>query len=416
MIIGYWVSHYEAPLTVREKISLANDQQQAFAQHVAAQGAEAIVLSTCNRTEMYVNVQAEAHAANLWQHLLSLRGMAPVDVAEFTIYAVGLVAAEHLFRVSSGLESVIIGEPQILGQVTNAHELAKEQGAVAHTLSLLCRSAIHTAKRVRTETEIAKGAMSFSSLGIRRVESNLGSIKELPVLVIGAGEMGQSVVKTLSLRGAQDVTLVSRTRSRAELVAKQWGIRTAVIAELPGLLAKSQVVFSTSSAPIAILTPDLVEPAATKSMVLVDLALPRDIHPAVEALPHVSVYDLETLTHQLEDSVAQRERAIPIAEALIAEEIKRYWVNHQTRAVVPTIKDIRSQADEIRRAELERLSNRISDEQAALLEEFSHRLMNKLLHHPTVALRTQAAQDNGDIYADVARELFGLAEPQAEAQ
>lgn len=412
MIVGYWVSHHEAPLQVREKLSLTNEQQQDFLAHVAELGAEAVVLSTCNRTELYVNVVDEPQAKELWQLLLAQRNVTREAVAGVTASATGQAAARHLFRVSSGIESAILGEPQILGQVTASYEQSQELDAIGHTLSLLCRSAIHTAKRVRTETSIAKGAMSFSSVGIRRSEHILGSIANLPVLVIGAGEMGQSVIKALSLRGATNVTLVSRTRSRAERVADEWDIQVADLDALPELLSDARVVFSASSAPHAILTNDLVQGAAAEPTVMVDLALPRDIEPTVERINNVTVYDLETLTAQLEDSLLQRQQAVPEVEQMIAEELGRYWADHQARAVVPTIKDLRSHAEQIRQAEVERIVNRIPEDQAKVFEEFSQRLMNKLLHHPTVALRAQAAKSNGDVYADVARELFGLAETQ----
>lgn len=412
MIFGTWVSHQQAPLNVREGISLTKAQQAEFLQQVARCGGEAVVLSTCNRTELYLNAQTEAEAQNAWRLMLSYCARTPEEVAAYTCYASGRGAAEHLFRVSSGIESVILGEPQILGQVTSALELSQEYNALGHTLSLLFRSAIHAAKRVRTETEIAKGAMSFSSLGIRRAEHYLGSITDVPVLVIGAGEMGQSVVKALALRGVRNVTMVSRTLSRVEKLAEQWDIEVAPLSDLPDLLRQARVVFAASSAADHILTPELIEPAAQSDMVLIDLALPRDIHPAVEELQRVVVYDLETLTAQLEDSLAQRQQAVPQVEALIDTLLGHYWADHQTQAVVPTIKELRSHAEEIRRAELERIANRIPEEQAQLLEEFSQRLLNKFLHHPTVALRAQAAQENGEEYADLARQLFGLAEPQ----
>ena len=214
------VSHHQTPLVIREKLSLTDAQQAQWLRDHA--GVEAVILSTCNRLELYAHTPSVAIVDDLWRDLLSQRGVVPHDVEQYTIQLTGQDAIDHLYRVSCGLESMALGEPQILGQVTHAFELAHEHDATGHALSLLFRSAIHAAKRARTETEIGGGSASVSSLGITRAEAVSGGLKNREVLVIGAGEMAQTIVKGLSQRGVSSVTVVSRTYESARLLAEQW--------------------------------------------------------------------------------------------------------------------------------------------------------------------------------------------------
>jgi len=413
MIICFSVSHNEAPLSIREKLNLTEPQLSNWLSREI--NAEVAVLSTCNRLELYVSSEDPSQAGTVWADLVNATSLSGENITEFTCTASGRDAASHLFRVASGLESAIIGEPQILGQVTAAFETANEHGKVGHALSLMFRSAIHAAKRVRTETHLDEGAVSFSSLGIRQSQLLYGSLEGEHVLVIGAGEMAQSAVKALVLRGLTNVTIVSRTFERAERLAEQWGVEAKPLEAIPHLMSQSRLVFSTTSTPEPVITPETIYdvlPSEDRALSLIDLAMPRDVHPDVNEIPGVTVFDLELLSTYIEDSLSRREQAVPEAATILEDELNHYWSDYRSREVVPTIKQIRSQAEAIRQAELERIINRLpeSDEEDVqrLLEEFSHRLMNKILHQPTTALRAKAASDDGDRFTDVARDLFGL--------
>jgi len=407
------ISHHTTPLALREQLSLTTDQQKQWL--AALPQGEAAILSTCNRLELYAFTPTEAGMDDLWHSLLARRRIEPAMIAGYTVSASGQAAVRHLFRVSSGLESMALGEPQIVGQVTRAYEQAHAQDAAGHMLSLLFRAAIHTAKRVRTETAIGAGAASISSLGIGKAEHTLGSLRARPVLVIGAGEMAQAIVKALVQRGATQITIVSRTYDAARSLADEWQVRARSITELKDALIEADVVFTTSSAPFTILSREDVEPLMPlregRGLCLIDLAVPRDIEPEVGAILGVCLHDMDDLQGVIEESLAGRQEQIPAVERIIDEELAAFWADIQAQAVIPTIRQLREQAEQFRQAELSRILNRLpseDDHARALVEQFSHRLMNKLLHQVTLNLKEKAAHDDGALFAAVARDLFGL--------
>lgn len=411
------VSHHQTPLTIREQLSLTNAQQaQWLGDHTDV---EAVILSTCNRLELYAHTSSARYMDELWRDLLSRRGVAAGDVEQYTVSLSGQDAIDHLYRVSCGLESMALGEPQILGQVTHAFEHAHDHHATGHALSLLFRSAIHAAKRARTETEIGGGSASVSSLGITKAEVTSGGLKHREVLVIGAGEMAQTIVKGLSQRDVMNVTVVSRTYENARLLADQWGIRARPITDLKEALAGADVVFTTSSAPFTILARADMEPIMRmrpdRAMCIVDIAVPRDVERDVNDIPNVCLHDMDDLQLVIEENLVERQTHVPAVEQIIQQEFNVFWNDYQSRTVVPTIRQLREQAERVRQAELARVYNRLSSEVGCelpkeLIEQFSHRLMNKMLHHVTRNLKARAAADDGALVAAVVRDLFELEE------
>ncbi len=407
------VSHHTTPLAVREKLSLTARQQAEWLSQ--RRGAEAAILSTCNRLELYAHLPSAQHMDALWADLLRCRDVQPGDVAAYTVALAGVDAARHLVRVSCGLESMALGEPQILGQVTGAYQGAHEHGAAGPSLSLLFRTAIHAAKRARTETTIGTGSASVSALGIARAEETLGALAERAVMVLGAGDMAETIVKALAQRGARRVTVVSRTFDRARQLAGAWDVAVRPITELKEALTEADVLFTTSSAPFTILAPEDVAPVMQarprRPLCIVDIAVPRDVDPAVAAIPGVCLHDLDDLQHVIEATFEERQANIPAVERIIEEELSKFWGDYQARSVAPTIRLLREQAEQLRQAELNWAYNRLppeSDRERTLFEQFSHRLMNKMLHHLTHNLKAKAGQEDGAMVAALARDLFGL--------
>ena len=409
------VNHHHAPLAVREWLSLSPAQQTEWlARHT---GNEVVVLSTCNRLELYAHVSNVRQMNALWADLLRLRDVTPTRVAAHTLSLNGREVARHLFRVASGLDSMALGEPQILGQVTRAYEQAEAQGAAGAALSMLFRAAIHAAKRARTQTAIGKGAASVGSLAIARAEEVLGALGERTVLVIGAGEMGQTIAKGLKQRGAQHVTLVSRTLERAQRLAAEWSITARPITALKDALLEADVLFTTAGAAHVILTRADIAPIMAarggRRLCIVDIAMPRNVAADVAEVEGVCLHDLDTLQHVVERNLAARQASVPNVERLIEEELAAFWKDYRAREVVPTIRLLREQAEALRQAELARVFNRLpaeSTRERELFEQFSHRLMNKMLHHVTRSLRERAGREDGELFATVARDLFGLEE------
>lgn len=407
------VSHERTPLAIREQLSLTTAQQTEW---LAKQnGVEAVILSTCNRLELYSNASTSQHMNALWADLLQQRAISSEQVSTFTESFSGFSAAEHLFRVSCGLESMALGEPQILGQVAHAHEMAHDHDTIGSVLSLLFRSAIHAAKRVRTETSIGAGSASISSLGITRVEETRGPLADLNILIIGAGEMGETILKALAQRNAHQVTILSRTFSRARRLADEWQVDACSITELKQAMTKADVLFTTSSAPFTILGCEDVMPImaarANRPMTIIDIAVPRDVDPVVGNISGVALHDLDDLQHVIEGNMEERRASVPLAEHIIDEELMRFWNDYQARSVVPTIRMLREHAEELRQAELSWAFNRLppeSEHERLLFEQFSHRLMNKMLHDLTRNLKAKAAEEDAALIVSVARDLFGL--------
>lgn len=412
MFFARSISHHTTPLDVREQLTLTDEQQGQWLERT--RDAEAVVLSTCNRLELYAFAPSVSHADRLWADLLAQSG-GWATAAPYTAVADGTSAPRHLFRVSCGLESMALGEPQILGQVTRAYEQAHAHGAAGTALSLLFRAAIHTAKRARTETAISRGGASVSSLGINRAEQALGTLADRSMVVIGAGEMGQTIVKALVQRGLTQITIVSRTYETARRLAAHWDVLARPLTELGDAMIAADVVFTTSNAPFTILSVADIAPVMAqrggRALCIVDLAVPRDVEQDAAHIPGVLLFDLDDLEQVIEQNLTERRQTIPVVERIIDEELAAFWHDHHARAVAPTIRQLRERAEALRQAELERVFNRLppDDEHArALVDQFSERFMNKLLHQLTHNLKVKAAGDEGPLLAAVARDLFGL--------
>lgn len=428
LVVG--LNHKSAPVSVREPLSFSSPALCALLDRLASGQApnlthhihEAVVLSTCNRLEFYALVDTPAAAT---PEIVNLIGRArQVPVSEFQPHLYRLEnekAVKHLMRVAAGLDSMVLGEPQILGQVVEAYQSARLHDTAGAVLSRLFQLAAHAGKRARTETGIALNPASISSVAIRLAEHHLGDLSERTVMILGAGEMGALALNALLKRNVQRFVIVTRTRERAAYLAAQWPATVITYDELGQGLQQADFVVASTGAPHTILHRSQVARALEtrngRPLFIIDIALPRDVEPAVGELPNVHLYNIDHLQSQAADNLKEREREIPQVEAIVAEETAEFMRWYRSRDVVPTLKNLRSQFDSLRQEELERALQRmqhLDPQDQQMIAEFSRRLMNKFLHQPTVRLKAEAAQGNGVAYTTAVRRLFGLEKSQQQ--
>src|SRR5688572_15347303 len=418
-ILSLGLNHTSAPVHVRERFAFDEEQIRAslaclFCGHTETSLAELIILSTCNRIELYA-VSTQLTYAELEEFLLDTRGV-PIQELDPYLYRFRDVdAARHLFDVAAGLDSLVIGEPQILGQITRALELARGQNAAGPTLNRLFQAAIHAGKRARTETTISRNPASVSSLAATVAEKTIGHIKTASVVVLGAGEMAELTVEALRKRGVQKIRVVNRTLERAHALADPWGAESATFESLFESVCEADILISSTGAPHLLVSAEMVREAmkvrAERSLVLIDIAVPRDIDPDAAKIPHVKLFDIDGLNAKLEDSLTRRLEEIPHVKRILNEEISEFEGYLKSLEMLPIIADIHQQAEAIRAAELEKSLRRmpdLTDAERERVEALTQSIVKKLLDHPTRRLRVEAVSQRAPEYAAVARNLFNL--------
>ena len=402
-IVLVGISHHQAPVELRERAALDPKRAAELARTLAGGQSEAVCLSTCNRTELYLadespdGAEQKAEAA-----LLALE--AELGPALYRLR--DEQAALHLFRVAAGLDSLVPGEGEILGQVRAAHEA----GATGSILDRLFRQALHAGKKARSETAIGESPASVSSAAAALAEQVFGDLRGRAVVVIGAGKVGELAIRNLVSRGASIAFVANRTADRAQELASRFGGTPLSLDRVGGELAHADVVLSSTSAPGWTLTRDVVEHslAARKGrpLFLIDLAVPRDLDPAIHDLEGCYLYDIDDLEAVVVETLAGRRREAERAEAIVAEEADRFRAWQASLDVVPAIASLRARAEEIRAAELSRA--KLNDAERRAAESVTAAVLNKLLHLPTIRMKQAAAAADGVIYADAVRHLFGL--------
>lgn len=411
-IICLGVNHRTAPVEVRERLACDLDQLLS----VGAPAGEMALLSTCNRLELYACSPASPAAVQdeLTAILSGATGVERQELSSHLYLRTGWDAVRHLLRVSTGLDSLVLGEPQILGQVTGTFMQATEAGVLGHCLTQLFRAAIRAGKRARNETAISANPASISSVALALAQQHAGDLRQKRVLVVGAGEMGRLALKSLHHRGAADVEVVNRTFARAESAAATFGGAAFPLEKLAERLAQADVVIAATGAPQPLLSAALVAQVLAqrpeRPLLLVDLAVPRDIEPAVGDLPSVRLFDVDDLRGSLDDALSAREAEVPRVEAIIAEEVSGLQNAYREMTVRPLIKELRGKAERIRQREMERTLRNLGDIDDATLrhiQKLSQVLVNQLLHEPTRYLKEKAVSgEAGEV--ELAREMFGL--------
>ena len=415
------VSHRTAPIALRERLFLEASSVATlltqFASHrrdtASGRSGELVVLSTCNRLELYA--LGELRESALSALIVKATGVSAAELAPVLYQRRGAEAVGHLGRVAAGLESMVAGEPQILGQVADAYGAAVAHGAAAHGLETLFRSAVRTGRRVRNETGINRQAVTVSSLAVRIAAEVVPDLTTASTLVIGTGEMGEHALAALHYRGIRDLCIVSRTRSHAERLVGRFGGRAASLDELAGALAVADIVLCATAAPRPVVTREMVASAMSlrpaRPLLLLDVGVPRNVEPDVNTIPSVRCYDLDELHAAAEQGRVARSAEHPHAEAIVATETEHCVAELRRLEVQPLIAEWRAQADGIRDALLAKTLHRfehLSDDDRVHLEAFSLALVNRILHTPTARLRGAAEVGQSAGYALAVRHLFGL--------
>jgi glutamyl-tRNA reductase len=422
-ILCLGLNHRTAPVELRERLNYSPPALQAvltrFGDGQASRPpavAELVLLSTCNRLELYAAAATQPFDA-LAQLLSETRAVPPASFEPHLYRYAQADAVAHLCRVAAGLDSMILGEPQILGQVAEAYQAALHHAAAGSVLSALFRAAIRTGKRARTETAISRNAATISSIAIKMAEAVVSDLAARQVLVVGAGEMAELAVAALRARGASHITVVNRTHARAVHLAQRWGARALPFERLGEALAEADLVLTSTDSPDVVITTGLARtalaPRPQRPLVLVDIAVPRDVDPDVRRLPNVHYYDIDDLEAHLNGALAERQEEIPHVEAIVADETQAFLKWLHSLDLVPLIADLRAKAEAIRRAEVEKTLRRLphlGEAERLRIEAMTEALVNKLLHDPTLRLKAEASNRRVAEYAAVIRHLFALNE------
>jgi glutamyl-tRNA reductase len=412
------VSHRTAPLALREQLALTEGRAAGVLNSLTSEEtvSEAAALSTCNRTELYLVVgdPVEAEAAALGV-LAREAGIRPTELLGPLYSLRGSEAADHLYRVTAGLDSMILGEAEIQGQVKRAYELALVEGATGPILNRLFRGALAAGKRARTETAVGEKGVSIPSVAVELAQRNLGDLSTRRVLLVGAGETSELTARALAARGAHAIFIANRRHNRAIGLAERFGGRAVRIDELPAQLASADIVVSTTNSPHHLIERTELEVVMNqrhgKPLLLIDLAVPRDIDPDCRELDGVSLYDVDEVQAIVERNASGREAEARRAAGILDSELVRFerWLASQE--VMPTVAALRGRADEIVSQVLAENESRWESLSAAdreRVELLARAIAARLLHEPT--LRIKGAADHEDVYLQVSalRELFGL--------
>jgi glutamyl-tRNA reductase len=401
-------SHHHAPIELRERVALDADQAAAVARRLGA----AVCLSTCNRTELYV----EADDADVAE-TLAVAALAELEPdVEPALYRLrDHAAALHLFRVAAGLDSLVPGEGEILGQVRGAYE----SGTPGLVLDRAFRQALHAGRKVRAQTAIGESPSSVSAAAAALAEQVFGDLAGCSVLLVGAGKIGEQAARNLVTRRARVSFVANRTRERADDLAARVGATSIPLDGLAEALVEADVVVSSTSSAGYVLDAATVGRALARrrgrALLLVDLAVPRDLDPAIQAVDDCNHYDIDDLEAIVSETLAGRRGEAERAEAIVAAEADKFHEWQTSLEIVPAIASLRARAEEIREAELrkaEGLLGRLDDSQRRAVEAITAQIVNKLLHLPTVRLKQAAAAADGVVYAEAVRHLFGLGEDE----
>ncbi len=414
------LSHHTAPVEVREKLAFEEKTLPEALDRLCQRPGmvEGMILSTCNRVEVAVTAEEQCDPAeSVDRFLAEARSVEPAWVSPYLYHYNGPDAIRHVFRVASSLDSMIVGEPQILGQLKNAYALAKERGSVNGYLDLVMTRAFNVAKRVRTETEIGSSAVSVSYAAVELARDIFGSLTGKRVLLVGAGKMAESAARHLRRAGVTEILVTNRTRSRADALAEEFHGRVIDYEEMTHALPDVDIVIASSGAPDFILTKDIMRSVINRRrnrpMFLIDIAVPRNVEPTVNTLDGVFVYDIDDLDRVVKTNLAERVNVAQEAEEIITEEVERMMLRLKTREVTPTIVSLQEQLEQVRMAEIERVRAKLgvlTPQQQEAIEAMTRGIINKIAHAPITEMRRKANDPEGIQLIHTIRKLFRLGE------
>jgi glutamyl-tRNA reductase len=412
------ISHKTAPVAVREHFAFTPDELPALLPSLAASHSGAAVVSTCNRTEIYLaGTRAITDPRPIVAALSAVKGEPPIEGAPFAVLS-GDDAARHLFRVAAGIESKVVGESEILGQVRQAFTASTQAGTHTPALSRLFHTAIRVGRRVRTQTAIGRHAVSVSSTAVALARREPGDLAAKTVLVIGAGEAGKLTASNLTGAGVGRVIVTSRTAERTRELAAALGGRPVAFEKRAAAMADADIVISSTAAQDFVIDREMVAEAMQgrpgRPLLIIDIAVPRDVDPAVRTIDNVRLVDIDELQQVAERNHQLRKQELVAAEAIVEENVQRYSDWLASLSAVPTVAAMRVRAEALRAAEVERTLAKMSltDADRARLKAMTQALVKKLLHDPVTRLKSP---DDGERYVEAARALFGLDDPGQDA-
>jgi glutamyl-tRNA reductase len=419
LLVG--ISHRTAPVELRERVDFHGRGIADALRALAARGSarEAVVVSTCNRAEVYVTCEDTAETRqDLVRFVSEFNGVPAADVAPHIYDVADLDAARHLFRVAAGLDSLVVGEPQILGQVKDAHTVATEARTAGPVLNRLFHSSFAVGKRVRTETGLGSGAVSISYAAVALARKIFGDLTGRSVAVIGAGEMGKLTALHMKSHALSRITIVSRTMTHAARTAEAiGGASTAPWEELDAVLGASDIVITATGAAAPILTKahidSVMRPRRNRPLFIIDIAMPRDVDAAAGEIEQVFLYNIDDLQATVRENLARRASEVARAEAIVNDEVEKFGGWLRARGAIPTVVALRERFESIRRAELERLDFKLSSlppEARERVDEITHLIIEKLLLTPTEQLKSLGNSEAVTAYTEALTRLFALAE------
>ena len=421
LLVG--VSHRTTPVELRERLDFsARGVDRALAELAdAALGREAIIVSTCNRVELYVGCEALDEAqAGVERFISEFHGIPSNELAPHLYAKSGHDAVHHLFRVAAGLDSLVVGEPQVLGQVKDAYNVAVQLGCTGALLNKLFHAAFAAGKRVRTETALSEGAVSVSYAAVALAKKIFGSLKGRTVLVLGAGEMGKLTALHMQAQGIGRLVIMSRTAAHAAALANTMGGSALPWESLPAALAEADILITATGSSVPIVSRDMVtktmKARRKRPLFIIDIAVPRDVEAGAGDLEEVFLYNIDDLQAVVQENLSKRSTEASQAEATVADEVSRFqaWLN--SRAAVPTVVALRQRFETIRQSELKRLEPKLAGlgpDGRARVEEITRLLVEKLLINPTEQLKSISDADTVAAYSDALNRLFNLADDQS---
>lgn len=424
-IIAVGVNHKTAPVEIREKISFSQGSlQEAYVKLLASPVVQGgVIISTCNRTEIYAHVLDAEQGFDAAINLLKQKsGVEPALIKKYTYFLTGKKTVQHLFRVTAGLDSMLLGEKQIQGQVREAYRSAQKHKATDKVVNTLFMQAIAAGKRARTETGIDRYAVSISYAAVELAKQFYGKLNGKSIMVIGAGKMSELTVKHLLANGVSGVIVSNRSYERASCLARQFNGQAVRFDELYLYMGSADIVISCTAASHFVVHTKRVQQvlAATpgKRIMMIDIAVPRDIEPGVGALPGVTLYDIDDLQNVVDSNKMKREQAAVIAEAIIEEQVDQFldWLDSQF--VVPTVTALKKRGEKIKEKELKRAFNRLGDltnHDRKVIGSLANSIINQLLHTPIKQLKEYALTEKGPVYTDAINKLFCLEETAQKA-
>lgn len=417
-IIVLGVNHKTAPVEVREKLAFGEKHLEESMNILLRlpEIKERVILSTCNRVEIYARTgNIEDGIKRLKDFIYKYHRIKEGELEDYFYTYYTEDAIEHIFKVSSSLDSMVVGEPQILGQVKDAYTFAKERKATGMILNQLFERAFSVAKKVRTETRIAENAVSISYVAVELAKKIFGELEGKTIMVIGAGEMSELAARYLISNGARNILVSNRTFEKAVELARELKASAIRFDSIEDEMMRTDIVISSTGAPAFIIKKDMVERVIrqrrNRPIFFIDIAVPRDIEPAVNEMENVYLYDIDDLQHVVDANVKERERESQKAVKIVEKEVGQFLNWLDGLEIVPTITALREKAEAIRQKELEEAFSKlgtVSDKERLVIDNLSSAIVKKLLHEPTINLKKQIESTDGHWYIKVVRHLFNL--------